>query len=261
LPRGNIAAARDESPIFPPEQAGRPAEADLESWFAHLEADFRGTTLNRLVASMTPPGLVLNVGCGRGALTAQLIRSGREVVSLDPAEHMVAMCRGLLQRQQLDSTRVRLAGVEDIEDHATFDAVIALDVIEHIEDDLGALKRIRRALKPTGTLVLSVPSLSRLYGPKDAEVGHYRRYDKGVLIARLERSDFELHTCRYWNAIGVVPVWLSKRREKSVDDSFRYSRSPAARAINRALRLWFQEVENRVRPPLGLTLLVTARPR
>lgn len=260
MARGNI-AARDQSPPFTPEQVGWPPEEDLESWFAWLEADFRGTTLNRLVLSTTPPGYVLNVGCGRGALTAELIRSGREVVSLDPAEHMVAMCRRFLERQQLDSTGVRLAGVEDIEERGTFDAVIALDVIEHIEDDLGALRSMREALKPTGTLVLSVPSLSWLYGPKDAELGHYRRYDKAVLVDRLAGSGFELRTCRYWNALGVVPVWLSKRREKNLDVSFRHSRSLALRAINRALRLWFQEVENRIRPPLGLTLLITARPR
>jgi SAM-dependent methyltransferase len=236
-------------------------EDDLEGWVAHLESDFRANALNRLAVSLTPRGRVLDAGCGRGLLSAELIRSGREVVSLDPSPRRVEMCRAFLGRLGLDRTGVRRGGVEEIEDPGSFDAVVSLDVIEHIEDDLGALRGMHRALKPTGSLVLSVPALPRLYGPKDLDVGHYRRYDRAGLSALLDRAGFEVRSSRYWNLLGVAPVWVRNRRGERVDESFRYSRSPAQRALNRALRVWFEQVENRIHPPVGLTVVVTACPR
>ena len=246
---------------FDPERGRRGLEDHLEGWFEQIETDFRGSTLNRLVLSLTPRGRVLDIGCGSGALSAELIRAGHEVTSQDLSERMLALCRTHLQRQGLDTSRLRLGGIEDIPERDFFDAAVALDVIEHIDDDVQAMAQLCDALKPTGKLVISVPALSRLYGPKDVEVGHYRRYDRTMLSTRFDRAGFEMLTCRYWNLLGVLPVWLSVRRGQRLDEGFRYSRSLGSRALNAALRLWFRGVESRLTPPIGLTLLATARPR
>jgi SAM-dependent methyltransferase len=131
-------------------------------------------------------------------------------------------------------------------------------VIEHIEDDRAAVRRMRDALAPGGTLILSVPALSALYGPKDREVGHYRRYDREALLRLMDRADLEVRFCRYWNLLGVLPVFLSNLRGKRLDEGVRYGRSPAQRAMNAALRTWFKRVENPLRLPLGMTLILTA---
>jgi SAM-dependent methyltransferase len=204
---------------------------------------------------------VLDIGCGSGALSAELLRGGRDVVSQDLSDRMLELCRTHLARRHLDSSGVRAGGVDDIPERDFFDAAIALDVIEHIDDDVGALRRLRDALKPTGTLIVSVPAISRLYGPKDVEVGHYRRYDKATLLDALNRAGFESEMCRYWNLIGVPAVWLSVRRGERLDEGFRYSRSPGKRALNAALRGWLRRVEGPIAPPIGLTLLATATPR
>jgi len=83
---------------------------------------------------------------------------------------------------------------------------VSLDVIEHIEDDNAAIASMRDSLKTGGTLILSVPALSRLYGPKDIEIGHYRRYDRMVLLDVLSRNGFEPTFVRYWNVLGVFPA-------------------------------------------------------
>ncbi len=253
--------ASDEKPGLDPQQGREGLEEHYERWFAQIETDFRATSLNELVLSLCPQGAVLDIGCGSGALSAELLKSGRQVTSQDLSERMVEMCRTHLEKQGLSSERVRLGSVEDIPERATFDAVICLDVIEHIEDDIAALETMRAALAPKGHLVLSVPALSRLYGPKDVEVGHYRRYDKQLVLERLARAGFRVDSCRYWNALGVLPVWFSNLRGKRFDESMRYAQTPAKRALNSALRSWFRHVENNLRPPLGLTLLLTARPR
>ena len=134
-------------------------------------------------------------------------------------------------------------------------------MIEHIEDDHAALESVREALKPTGTLVLSVPALGALYGPKDVAVGHFRRYDRDQLVGLIERSGFRVVDLRWWNLVGVVPVWVSVRRGRRLSEDFRYSTSRRQRLVNEVLRRWFESVENRWRPPVGLTLLAIAHPR
>jgi len=240
-------------------QAG--LEDHYEQWFAHIATDFRATSLNRLVLELVPNGHVLDIGCGSGALSAELHKSGRTVTSQDASERMVAMAKMHLERQGFPATEVRLGTVDSIEERATFDGIVALDVIEHIEDDLEAVTRLREALKPQGALVLSVPALTWLYGPKDVAVGHFRRYDKPALTTLLERAGFRVETCRYWNALGIAPVWLANLRGTRLDESLRYSSSPMKRALNTALGAWFRYVENPVPAPLGMTLLVRARPR
>jgi SAM-dependent methyltransferase len=247
-----------------------PAAADagqrgLEEHYAHyfgdLSRDFRAVSLSRLVASLTPPGRVLDVGCGSGATSEVLWRRGHQVVSMDPSDAMVAMCREHLGRAGLSTQHVRLGGVESISEQAAYDAVIALDVIEHIEDDLAALRHLRRALVPSGRLILSVPALSRLFGPKDVAVGHYRRYDRQPLCDLLARAGFAVERRRFWNALGVLPVWISVARGKRLSERVRYAgRSRAARVLNDALRIWFLVVENHIPSPIGLTLVVVARP-
>jgi 2-polyprenyl-3-methyl-5-hydroxy-6-metoxy-1,4-benzoquinol methylase len=246
---------------FDPTRGQEGLEDHYERWFAHIASDFRATNLNRLVLDLVPSGTVLDIGCGSGALTAELVRAGREVVAQDVSERMVALTERHLASLGLAARAIRLGTVESLEERASFDGIVALDVIEHIEDDQEALAKMRAALRPDGRLVLSVPALPWLYGPKDVAVGHYRRYDRAGLLAVLGRAGFEVLGARYWNALGIAPVWLMNRRGARLDESVRYSASPAKRALNTALSAWFRFVENPVRPPIGMTLLVHARPR
>jgi hypothetical protein len=120
---------------------------------------------------------------------------------------------------------------------------------------------MRDALAPGGTLLITVPAVSKLYGPKDVAIGHYRRYDKDQLAGLLQREGLELQSLRWWNLIGVPAVWLTGRvLNRRLGEGFRYGdRSWAQRRLNDALRLWFQVAEARMRPPVGLTLLACAK--
>lgn len=231
-------------------------------WFPQIENDFRCSSLNRLVLPLIKPGRILDLGCGSGALTAELLRGGHEVVSLDPSAEMVAMCREHLARRGVSSSGVYEGGVESAPFFGAFDTIVCLDVLEHIADDRAALRLMHQALRTHGRLVISVPALSFLYGPKDEAVGHFRRYSRSGLLALLRESGFAADRVRYWNALGVLPVWFSvKVRKKRLAEQFRYDRSFVSRAKNSALRWWFFGIENHVRWPLGLTLVVVARRR
>ena len=214
------------------------------------------------MAADLPVGRTLDIGCGTGGLTVELMRRGHEVVSQDASPAIADLCRRHLGEQGLPTDAVRVGLIEDIDAAERYDSVVALDVIEHIEDDGAAVRAMRDALVPGGTLLLSVPALSALYGPKDVAIGHYRRYDRKYLVDLLEREGLRVESLRWWNVIGVPAVWLTSRvLRRRVNESFRYGeRSWAQRRLNDLLRLWFQQVEARLRPPLGLTLIACARP-
>jgi SAM-dependent methyltransferase len=236
-------------------------EHHYAAWFEQAAGDFRASNISRLVADMLPPGRVLDVGCGAGALLAELLRRGHDAAGCDASPEMVGMCRRYLGASGWPEADVRVGGVDDLPSDGRFDVAVALDVIEHIEDDVGALRCMRAAVCPGGRIIVSVPAISRLYGPKDVAIGHYRRYDRKDLVKAVEAAGLSVEAVRWWNAIGVAPVWLSVRvLRRRLNEDFRYAnRSRAKRVLNRLLATWFRSVENRISPPLGLTLLLEAR--
>src|SRR4029077_4205697 len=110
-----------------PTEGQRGVEDHYAGWFAEMEGDFRGSSLNRLIASYVGPGRVLDIGCGTGGLSAELLRKGCRGVSQDVSERMVDMARRYLGQSGLGG-EVRLGGVEDIPETGVFDTVVALDV-------------------------------------------------------------------------------------------------------------------------------------
>jgi SAM-dependent methyltransferase len=130
------------------------------------------------------PGSVLEIGCGQGAVGARLARRGR-YLGVEPDGTSCALARARISPAggtvlNGDHTRVP-AG-------STYDLVCAFEVLEHLEDDKGALADWVRHVRPGGHLMLSVPAFRRRFGPMDARVGHYRRYDPDDLATRLTEA-------------------------------------------------------------------------
>lgn len=133
------------------------------------------------------------------------------------------------------------------------DLVVALNVVEHIDDDHAAVAAMADALRPQGVLTLLVPAHPRLYGPLDRHYGHARRYTKDRLRAVVEGAGLTVLDLYRFNALGIAG-WLVKNR----------TRDPALdprslRAYERMLPAYRRLVEDRFRPPVGLSLIVHAR--
>jgi SAM-dependent methyltransferase len=136
-----------------------------------------------VVRRMLPPGIsdVLEVGCGRGAFGARLAASYNYVgVEPDQESWRVAKERiGAVGRGEVRNVSAEaLAG-------QTFDLVCAFEVLEHIEDDAGALAEWLTLVRPGGWLMLSVPAHQRRFGAWDEVVGHFRRYDPAGITRML----------------------------------------------------------------------------
>ena len=89
---------------------------------------------------------------------------------------------------------------------------LAINVLEHIENDVGALRAMASVVDPGGTVVIWVPGYEQLYGDFDRAVGHVRRYTPGSLREAFERAGLEPVEVRPVNLLGGIAWWLTVRR-------------------------------------------------
>jgi SAM-dependent methyltransferase len=202
-------------------------------------------------------GRVLEVGAGLGTITRKLVEADPAVtvVALEPAENLfddlaaVAAANKRIIASQLTSGEYLNNSAEQ------FDAVIYLNVLEHIEHDVDELKITGAALRPGGHLLVFGPGLQWLYSELDYNAGHYRRYTLQGLRKVVEAAGLEVVSLRYMDVVGVLPYYLVYRllRSQAISGGsmWGYDRVlvPVSRAIQRIVR----------RPPLGKNVILIAR--
>src|SRR5262245_15438796 len=133
--------------------------------------------LDRL--GVRPPARVLDAGCGWGVTLARLEQRGYQVVGMDVSRRALEMLdqeRPGRLLAEADLTQALPSGLEG------YDAVLALDVIEHLDDDRAALERLVQLTNPCGALVVSVPALPEMFSEFDSIQGHRRRYTRETLL-------------------------------------------------------------------------------
>ena len=150
--------------------------------------------LNRWMADTIRPWVgdqVLEVGAGLGNLSLKLMPR-RTYVASDVDPLYLAYLQNLFERKRNVTIRkMDLTQAGDFEGaKESFDTVICLNVVEHVEDDLGALRNLRMVLKSGGVACILVPSGPRLFGSLDDALGHHRRYTKTLLSERLQEAGF-----------------------------------------------------------------------
>ncbi len=149
---------------------------------------------------------VLDAGCGWGVTLQHLERRGFEVVGLDLS---IASLRCLDNASRhLVAADLRLPPPADV---APFDAVLALDVLEHLVEDRQAAEHLSRLVRPGGLLIASVPALPELYSEFDAVQGHKRRYVPDTLRSVLDLPSLHLERILWWGSL-MVPVLRRQRR-------------------------------------------------
>jgi SAM-dependent methyltransferase len=242
------------------EEAGLPPLA--------IRARLRYDVVSRLVAELHPQS-ILEVGCGQGAVGARLAQIA-EYVAVEPDQQSFAIAEGRIVPR---GGMVINGTVGNLEPGRCFDLVCAFEVLEHIQDDVAALRQWAGRVAPRGHVLLSVPADAERFGPLDELAGHYRRYDEEALSDVARRAGLRVvSTTRYgWplsyalegvrNAIGVRraraqrSVAIDKRTAASGRTS-QPSRSPVGRAIEVGT-VPFRFAQRR-RPDLGTGLLIVA---
>lgn len=179
-------------------------------WF-QARATMAVTLLKHMLVE--PPARVLDAGCGWGLTFAALEKTGYQATGLDVSRRSLELLdapgRSLIEAD-LTQTPPSTAPV--------FDAVLALDVIEHLDDDSLAVTNLARFARPGGVVIVSVPALPELFSEFDAVQGHRRRYVPDTLSRAFERSGLVVERMLWWGA-WMVPVLKRQRqaREKKAN--------------------------------------------
>ncbi len=227
---------------------------------ARVQADdFRSSNLWALVGKHIAPGTVLDVGCGGGGMVAWLLRRGYDARGIDENDAIVGAARTFLSESGLDAGRIEAMPLEVmIERKQPVDNVISMDCIEHIVDDAAAFHNLVRLCRPGGRILVTVPAMPVLYSERDARVGHHRRYTPVRLRALAAGQPVHIDDLRYWNLLGTLPTLFATRvLKRPLDENFRFGTvSTPRRMLRRGLTTWFRVVENRIRPPVGMTLFM-----
>ena len=149
-------------------------------------------------------GDVLEVGAGLGG-TSEVLCDGSQTtwVCLEPDHTMTSSIEFKIRSNELPSCcRARNGVISDLDVSETFDAILYIDVLEHIEDDKAEVSEATKHLKPGGNLIILSPAHQSLYSPFDKAIGHYRRYSlqsmkEAVPDELKERSLFYLDSIGY----------------------------------------------------------------
>jgi SAM-dependent methyltransferase len=175
-------------------------------WYAERRTVLRGVLRERRTG-----GWAADIGAAAGGNTAVLESLGWRPLALEYSETgaVLARSRGL---------RVSRADAHDLPlQDGSMGVVTALDVLEHLQDDLRAARELRRVLRPDGVLVVAVPADPELWSAHDDAVGHLRRYDEAGLRAVLTEAGFEIERLWSWNVL-LRPVAARRRRKSSGSD-------------------------------------------
>ena len=144
---------------------------------------------------------------------------------------------------------------------ATFDLVLATDIIEHVESDVLALTEIRRVLKPSAPVIVTVPAFRMLWGLQDEVAHHKRRYRGKELRKLLKDSGLACQKSFYFNYLLLLPIFFTRQLIKVFGvklQSENELNSPVLNAILTkifALDVWLAPL---LRIPLGVSFLAVA---
>ena len=235
-------------------------ESEIEEnhwWFVVRRLLFK-SIIEKLNLSVDRP--ILDVGTSTGTNLRLLRSMGFENYrGLDRSTEAVRWCKS----KGLGKVEIGDVCLMPFND-SYFDLILATDILEHVENDLLALRELRRVGKEKGSVVITVPAFPSLWGLQDEVSHHKRRYSRNELEKKLETVGFSCENRFYFNFILFLPVYLIRQfmriRKISVDSENELN-TPL---LNKILKFIFHVdiiLAKRFCPPFGVSLFILARPK
>ena len=219
----------------------------------------RRKLLRFLLSSVSIPrnSLALDVGCGTGSNLRTLISAGLYAVGLDRSTYALKLVRskeGLpLLAGDLNNLPIKTRSVG---------LIIAMDILEHLEDDAKGINESYRALSKGGILIVTVPAFNFLWGIQDIVTEHKRRYSRKQINNKLEAAGFDVLKSSYFNFFLFFPILVARRIIQLLRLKIQSENEVNSRLLNSFLKTIFSlEVPllKYVSFPFGVSILCIAR--
>ena len=222
---------------------------------ATLEVLEDAKNYNNWIASELRPFIKfpsLEIGSGIGNLSKYFITHGSMTLS-DNDKGLVSFLKKVFKSKK--NVSVKYIDIEkNINTKSTYNSLFAINVLEHIKNHKVAVKNMNKLLKINGMLVLLVPAKKNAFTTLDKELGHYRRYEKNELKKLITSCGFSIEKIYYFNIVGLLS-WKIRALIEKESVSLKPYQIKIFDSIVPALKI----VENIVRPPMGISLIVIAR--
>lgn len=199
---------------------------------------------------------VVEIGCGIGNFTGQLLDRDLVVAVDREPECIAALKLRYPGYPNLHALARDVTGDEGLDGLSAYrpDSCVCLNVLEHIEDDAGLVRRMADILTPGGVIVLLVPAFPALYGPIDRNLGHFRRYTRRSVARLAAETGLQLKKSHYVNLPGFFGWWMNARVLRREEQS-----AGQIGIFDKYLVPVVSRLETLAHPPLGQSLFVVLR--
>ena len=213
--------------------------------------------LDGVIAELELPAnaRILDAGCGSGRFMVELARLG-SATGVELSETSVALARERQLGEIVAGSVLEMPFADD-----SFDLAVSLDVIEHLGDDLAALRELRRVVAPGGALLVTVPAYQWLWSGHDEINHHHRRYTRRSLQHAAEQAGWRQTRTTYFNSlllpVAIILRVLERFSTKTTESSLDLWVPPAPLnwLLERPLTLEAALIARGGRIPAGLSLL------
>lgn len=149
---------------------------------------------------------ILELGSGLGNITIKIKEKGFNIVPTDINRYFLSSLKKITR----DTFYLNVLDVDGVK-RGQFDTIIAINVLEHIDDDIKALGNIYKLLPKKGVFVILVPAHDFLFGSYDKFAKHYHRYSKQSLYSKLSSVGFKIEEIGYYNKISAFGWFINGR--------------------------------------------------
>jgi SAM-dependent methyltransferase len=213
--RGWLVGAETLSHLVYADTSGWAWSDDLEELHEESSRDHFMDVLTRdsLVGTLpADPDAIADLGCSTGYLLEDLRRArpSAQLVGVDVVAAGLVKAHG-----NVPEAALLLADVCDLPlPDDSLAAAVSANMLEHVEDDVAALREVHRILRPGATAAFVVPYGRRLHDYYDRFLGHYRRYGRGELSRKAEQAGLEVVRVDHLGQLLYPPFWLVKKRNR-----------------------------------------------